>query len=407
MNLTPRCWIEERKVPGQGKIYNVRWFEIVEGKRKKKKSPNQYSKAEATAWQTTKAAQLAATTPWQKPRTNSPLLSLEELANRYVAARLADGGIGEGYGNSLKAVIRLIQKDTGWENTQDITPEAFDRWRASDGGRGNRHQYLRAVLRYAAVELAQPLPAVILQKRIKRRDRRTQPDLLTDAHVAQIRALAQPHGEAISLLLDYLMTFGCRPIDLCRLQVGDWNPHTSTITRRKTKNGSDVAHVVDATLAARFTDLAGKRSPAAAMFTNPRTGEPWKITGTGTAQQLGDWYQSNLTFKIPDLQPNQRGIYCLKDYAITRMDQAGIEVRAMVEFTGIRTHSVYQRYLASNATRQRETLAKIPTPPPPQIPAKPIPTSGHQLVPRGAPNGAPKAPRGTKRGTTGKPPPAE
>ena len=188
------------------------------------------------------------------------------------------------------------------------------------------------------------------------------PELLTPAKVAEIIQAAHDDRPEFALIIRHLATYGCRPIELCRLDVGDLDAQAGTLTLRDTKNGETVAHPLLPEHVQDLAQLTTDRASSEPLFRN-RRGKRWTIGAGGSANELITWYRR----LVEDLlTPNRRGIYLLKDYAISRMDAAGIDDRTKALFTGHRDLRSYGRYKATNHDEALAALAKIAGKAPPE-----------------------------------------
>jgi integrase len=362
----PKAWRERFKRPGQRDAYKIRWRETdpTTGKTVKRSSELIHSAADAAAELDTRNAALSKI--WQQSRPqagSSATLTLSDTFRRWKESRLASGEIREGYATEAEQCWERVCKQAQWTRLADITGESIDTWIVSRKGVGvaKSHLVIRSILHFAATRLKQPIDPDALAVPPIRRVERSQPPLLTDDQVAQIRYRARQYGIQVSTIIDHLATFGCRPIDACRCTIARWQSDQRLIVRHAgdTKNKRPVVHPVPAAHARDLDTLAQGRSAEDPLFLHP-SGRPWRLNKIGGAGELVDWYWNNISSQIPNLLPEQRGIYCLKDYAITRMITSGLDVRTITTFTGIMTLSVYQRYHATNRTRQQHAIDTIP-----------------------------------------------
>jgi integrase len=373
------AWIEKHKRPGQGWAYKLRWRDP--GSARKAASPLYYNREEVDAAKQAKDAELQQA--WSLRRASrGPLLPLSAIIERWAAARLAEGAVRATYAAEVAAHWTAILALTKWKTTNEITPEALAAWRQAKRGRGVDKPLiaLRSVLGWARDHLRQPVDPSVLSAPLTRRAAKVQPRLLTDDQVRSIIRRAAEFGEPAALLVEMLATYGMRPIELCRLDVRDWDG--TQLTRHDTKNRSSPRHAVLPAHARRLDRLVAQRPPDAPLFLSPK-GARWRIDATGTARELVDWYWSNVSVKLTEVGVEQRGIYCLKDFAITSMRRRGIDRATISAFTGIKTMRVYDHYEATNPENVAAALAQI---------SAPVPTA-----PKGADSGA-LCPQGGKTG---------
>nr|MBA3709917.1 hypothetical protein [Planctomycetota bacterium] len=195
-------------------------------------------------------------------------------------------------------------------------------------------------------------------------------------------------------LADYLATCGPRPTTAARLRVGDFNEVTGELTNYRLKNGDDNAHALPKRLRARFSELVRDRRPAEFMFMAP-DGEAWGNDSGGRAMRMSRWWlrQFNhlpradrvernvpkmfahppawrvaLTAKqlaeLDDLSHTRkwRGVYNLKRWAITKMDQAGMSLDDIARITGHRSKQALLPYIRSSKARTHEIVDQLPDP---------------------------------------------
>lgn len=289
------------------------------------------------------------------------LLSLEAILTRWAESRRASGRIGAGRAWEVTNTLRPLIAAQKWRTTASITADGLDRWkirRIESGGSDNPLRYLLAVLRWASgPPLRQPVDPGVFQIERQRRQPRPQPALLTDDQVAACLARARDKGGAhVAAAYRHLTTYGCRPNELCKILIRDFDPGAGTITYTKTKNGRRVTHPLLPDHIKTCSALAGKRPATDHLFTNP-WGEPWYLGDRGQAAQLTGWWRDNVSRLL--LPAPQRGIYCLKDYAISHMEILGIDDRTKALFTGHSTLAVFARYKATNQDRARMALDRL------------------------------------------------
>lgn len=292
------------------------------------------------------------------------VVTIADAIKAYTDHHLAIGRIAPPYAMELADTITRVATARKWTHLRDITAVAVENWRGSVKGKGTDKPFaaLKRLLRWAShAPLHARIDADVLHLESRRRVPKPQPQLLTAEQVEAILERAEAFGPAIHTAIEHLSRYGCRPNELCRLTVADWNPAKQELTHRKTKNRHPITHAVDAAFAARLTALTRGRRPAEALFLSP-DGDGWRANKAGKYMELIDYYWNNISSHITGLEPNQRGIYCLKDYAIQSMEDRGIDDRAKSNFTAITTLSVYARYKSTNRTRNRADADKIGQP---------------------------------------------
>jgi integrase len=292
------------------------------------------------------------------------LLGLPAVLDLWKRTALARAKIRATYALEVETVLTALFAARRWSTCLDVTPAAIDAWltakrpgKAAGVGTDKPLQMLKTMLRYAAGTLRQPVDPLVLVTQKRHRIKRPAPPLLREVDVDWILALAQVRGgdEALDLL-DHLATYGCRPVDACRLLVGDFDARARTVTLRDTKNRQTVTHPLLPRHVERYRQLIRGRRREEPLFRNPKR-EAWRITKLGQAGQLVDWYTANVSEHL--LEPEQWGLYCLKDYAISRMDALGIDDRTKALFTGHKTLGVFERYKATNRERANDAVRRI------------------------------------------------
>ncbi len=232
----------------------------------------------------------------------------------------------------------------------------------------------------------------VLETEARRVSHRPAAARLTDLQVLAILGEAFGHGFAVGVAIEHLSTYGCRPVDVCKARVRDWDPATRTITYRDTKNTDHLAHTVHPLHAAKLSALA-VGDPDDPLFVDPWN-RPWALDKIGRATALTSWYKYNvgeilggrdrrylkgknrepqlskngLPFGVrrPEraemiLAKNQRGIYCLKKYALTRWSEHG-DNRTIAAMSGHRSLDVIDRYKTTNIETQQRLLDAVPLP---------------------------------------------
>ena len=353
-----KAWIEGPKRTGPWK---VRWRELVDGAMSKKASRSFTNKADAEAERDAvdlRLANLAAL----RPNPRDALMSLTTVLARWRESSLAGGRVRTPYADEVVGILTALCERQGWKHTNDITAAAIEQWRtAKDRGHSKPTAMLKSLLRWARANLRQPIDPQVLELPTRKPAPRPPPDLLTHEQVAAIVARAYTFGEGVGAAIEHLSLFGCRPVDLCRLCVSDWNRRTRTLTLRDTKSNTRPSHPINGPFenhAKRLDRLTLGRAPDAPLFVSP-TGSAWKTDPKGCARQMVDWYQIHITDHIPGLLRSQRGIQCLKDYAITTLDSVDVDDRTKSLFTGHRTLGVFARYKTTNRERAEDALRKL------------------------------------------------
>lgn len=356
-----KAWIEGKKRVGP---WRVRWRERIDSKLVKKASPAFHSLPEVNAELEAVNLRLAKIDALQ-PRRRTTLMPMAKVVERWKRDSLKDGSVRQHYADEVERTLvgpRGVCTVQGWEYTNQITADAVSEWRSSrERGHTKPIAQLQSMMRWARSVLKQPIDEDLLNLAKVTPPPRPAPPLLTADQVVAIVARAYTFGESIGTAIEHLSIFGCRPIDLCRLNVGSWNRTTRMLTHETTKSRTRPSHPIKAPFekhAARLDRLSAGRRADAPLFLSP-TGERWEIDPRGTAREIGDWYWWHISATIPSIAPNQRGIGLLKDYAISNLEAAGVDDRTKALFTGHRTLSVFERYKTTNDTRAEAALAKL------------------------------------------------
>ncbi len=288
--------------------------------------------------------------------------ALDVLLAKWKAHQVKEGKVSTAYADDVTRTILRIAKPEGWKAVRDMTKPAVRKWcdRTARGTVGPLRM-IKSVLNWARIieDLPTDLGVQDVGKRL-RRERKPAPDLLTDDQVHRAWALAFVEGGfSVGLAVEHLALFPCRPIDVCRCLISDWDSASQIITYRKTKNGKSVRHWVPDLHAKRLDALTVDRKPAEYLFlTKHRC--PWVIKG-GRADQMTLWYWHNVGEVL--FQGRQRGMYCLKRYAMTRLKKAaGGDSKSVMAVSGHLTEEMVDLYAATNIPVQKELLGKVPNP---------------------------------------------
>lgn len=303
---------------------------------KSKAGPTFPTAAEAEAWARTNGA--------------GAVLTLAKLADLYEkdGANRADISIS----------VRRTALAQEWIDPRKIKLAELAAWTKSDGYRYTRGKALRLVLAWAAAEQLIELPAGLAAWRPKRPARRPAKSLLTDAQVASIRDKAASYGKRALAVIDYLLTYGARPITACRLTRADLDPVRAELAIESAKHSGGWRHAVRLEDVELWTALS--KEPTDPLFPHWREPRAWRIKD-GSAQELINWYRNNIGTKVAGLDGLDT-IYSLKRRAVTTMWSAGIDVPTMATFTGHQHLGTLMNYGRTNPDVQRAALAKLPRP---------------------------------------------
>lgn len=290
------------------------------------------------------------------PRYPGHAIPLEAIAERYVEARVGEGAMQPGVGADYVAAMSQIQARMGWQSVRDVTPAEIDRWRTATGAT-SAWRMLRAMLRWSAWRLDQPVDPRLLVRTPPGAagNRRTEPRLIPDELVHKAVARAAEYGPWTHAMVHWLATYGPRPISLYGVTVGDLDLSARRAVIRHNKNGRAWRHAVLAHTVELLTPCVAGRGAEERVFLDPRTLRPWAYSKQGRSQRFSEWYRRWVAHDFP---AEWRGPYVLKDWAISRMDAAGIADHRKQAFTGHIDTISYQRYKKAN--EGTEDLERLP-----------------------------------------------
>ncbi len=246
-----------------------------------------------------------------------------------------------------------------WGSIADITPDQLDLYRAKHGGTDKRLVCIRAFLRFCQRTFRVMLDPFLFIDDKPGKKKKRKPDLLTDQQIAIAQAAAFTiGGPSVGAIVEHLALYPCRPIDPCRMTVGDWDSARRIATYRDTKNKNDQSHLVHEAHALRLDELTKGRKPEEPLFLD-RWGRPWKINKHGKASGLTSWYYANIGRHY--FTGEQRGIYRLKDYAMTRASRAADgNMRTVVKLSGHESIEAAELYIGTNNEAVAKLLEKMP-----------------------------------------------
>lgn len=284
---------------------------------------------------------------WAETSGAGSVVTLDKLADLYEK----DG--------SNRADIALSVRRTaaarGWIDPRKIKMSELAAWTKGEGYRFTRGKALRLVLAWASTEQLIELPAGLAAWRPKRPKRAPAKALLTDPQVAAIRDRAASFGERASAVIDYLLTYGARPITACRLTRADLDVGRAELVIESAKHSGGWRHAVRPEDAERWSKLSAE--PTDPLFPHWKEPRAWKIKD-GSAQELINWYRNNIGTRVDGLD-SLSTIYSLKRSSVTRMWSAGIDVPTMASFTGHQHLGTLMNYGRTNPDVQRAALAKL------------------------------------------------
>ncbi len=305
--------------------------------------------------------------------------TIPELLARWKLSRLSQGKAREQRCTLVVDTLTAIATTMGWKTVADITADSVDRWmikksgitpgmkpaeiqeaRKSVRGLDKPLQMIKQFLRWARPTLKVGIDMDVLDIEKPSRPRKPKARKLTDEQVAMALATAEKIGGAeVYAALEHFALFPCRPIDVARANVRDWDAKTRTITYRDTKNGDDQAHWVhDPEHATKLDQMAAGRKGDEPLFLDPWK-RRWRITNSGSAGGLSDWYRAHIGDHL--MPEGQRGIYKIKKWSMSRLIVAAKgDRRAVTAVSGHRDETVVDRYLEDNDDVQRAVLSALP-----------------------------------------------
>lgn len=286
----------------------------------------------------------------------------------------------ERYQRESERDLLELAKARKWDTTADITADDVDAWHADVDGVNRILAVVKSVLKFARRTLRQPVDAAVFDYSPRPGNDTLPPDLLTVEDIAGVIATADAYdatfgadtdgritdGRMGTLVRHHIM-YGPRSVTLAALTVGDYNEVAKKLTLRRLKNGRTLEHPVhddDAhhQMARRLSKLCAGRPPDAPLYRSP-TGESW-FAPSGQ-HGIAVWFRRHCLQHLP---VTRRGIYLLKDWAITQMELAGIDDRTKATFTGHTSMRSFLHYKGTNQRMAQSALERIPALPAPTAP---------------------------------------
>lgn len=268
-------------------------------------------------------------------------------------------------------VLALV-RGRDWSNPLALR-EADLRAFLLQGGDKRSCAYLLTVLRWAARWRHLPINADVLRYRLPASARRAPAALLTDGQAASIQECAWAMGPRAGAIIDYLLTYGARPITACRLQVRHLDAAACELVLPDEKHSGGWRHRITpehldlwASLP-RWEPPKGTPADALPMFPHYLEDRAWRLKN-GSAGELASWFKNTIGKRLK-LGPTT-GIYQLKRYAITRLLRLTSDPATVASFTGHRDLEQVMTYARTNSQRQDQALSLLVTKPVTMLPNK-------------------------------------
>jgi integrase len=255
--------------------------------------------------------------------------------------------------------VGLLALREAWGRADRLALADLRTWVARDPSHGHPAQYLMTILRWAAEVHRIPIAPEVLAYRPPKPKRKAPPILLTDAQVETILDCATGYGAAAFAVVDYLLTYGARPITACRLTVDDVNFLRGELVIRDAKHSGGWRHKILPRHVEGWERLARPIQAAPApLFPHYQEARPWAIS-RGSAAELTNWYKNTIGKRLKLAAVGLDGIYHLKRWAITRMLRSGLDPATVATFTGHRDLGQVMTYNVSNQEAQVAALANL------------------------------------------------
>ena len=230
-------------------------------------------------------------------------------------------------------------------------------------------QYLLTVLRWHNRHNKAPVDADVLALRpsdvTRGAARRPPRKLLSDDQVAAIRECSHEYGPRAAAVVDYLLTYGARPITACRLRLRDLDVEACTLTIPNAKHSGGWTHPIGPKQRDEWIAAADHADPEGPLFPHyqaeqagKKLARPWRINAQGSADEIKNWWRGTIAKRLK-LPKESGGIYDLKRWSITRMLAAGLDPATVAEFTGHLDQEIVLTYSVTNQERAKAALAKL------------------------------------------------
>ena len=366
----------QRKAKGRGWIFRWREVDPATGKLVRRTSEEYAKRITAEVEEAKKQRELVEAKERERARLGAMLFTTV-IARWKKAPNKSGQPKSERYQRESERDLIELAKARKWETTGDITADDIDAWHADVKGVNRILAVVKSVLKFARRTLRQPVDAAVFDYSPRPGNDTLPPDLLTVEDIAGVIATADAYDAAFAADTDGRITdgrmgtlvrhhimYGPRSVTLAALTVGDYNEVAKKLTLRRLKNGRTLEHPVhddDAhhQMARRLSKLCAGRPPDAPLYRSP-TGESW-FSKSGQ-HGIAVWFRRHCLQHLP---VSRRGIYLLKDWAITQMELAGIDDRTKATFTGHTSMRSFLHYKGTNQRMAQSALERIPALPEP------------------------------------------
>lgn len=265
------------------------------------------------------------------------------------------------YRKDVEVRLSAAAKARGWSDISRIDVGELKAWQREC--RCPRYgQYMATVMRWAAAEHHMDIRPDALAWKPGSYARKAPVPLLTDQQAKAIRESAKSYGDRAFAIIDYLLTYGARPITACRLVRNNLDLRRSELVIDDAKHSGGWRHAVHdrhrtawPKVAIRLKDGEVRDTGRDPLFPHCREDRAWKVDRS--AAELCNWYKNTIAKKLK--LGRMSGIYHLKRYAITSMLQRGIDPATVALFTGHLDINQVLTYAKSNSQTQRAALAAM------------------------------------------------
>ncbi len=271
-----------------------------------------------------------------------------EVRTRWLAF-LAEQGRTLAYRTQAKETLERCTAD--WTTTADATPSSMAKLKVGPW------RIAKACLRWARIYLSQDVDAGAIGRRPHRTTTKPQPDLLTEAQVAELVAKAERLGGLSGRALAHLVsTYGHRPQSLAMLRIEKIELGERPRMTFPVKSGDTHRHPILPETAELLARLIGDRKEGPLLL-DP-LGKAWT---SGAKASAWFWHQVGADTDEKDKAKRKPaiGIYQLKCYAISLMLERKLDLKTIASITGHRTPAVILRYARTNETRQLAALSAL------------------------------------------------